>query len=51
MKISDLIVELHKLSNTIEDSVERFNVKQLANELAIIGNRIHEKELEVSNDG
>jgi hypothetical protein len=42
--IGDLIIELHHLSRTIEDDTEGFRIRLLANELAKIGNRIHEKQ-------
>ena len=43
MTISDLIIELHKLATTIENSEESLRVRLLADELAKIGNRLHEK--------
>ncbi len=42
----DLIIELHDLARGIDDSVESIRVRYLADELAKIGNRLHEKNLE-----
>jgi hypothetical protein len=44
MTISDMIVELHKLANSCGVPLERYNIILLANELAKIGNRLHERE-------
>ena len=44
--ISDLIIELHELARTMEDFEESIKVRYLADELAKIGNRFHEKFLE-----
>mgnify|MGYP003353168995 CR=1 FL=1 len=49
MIISDLIIELHNLARTIEDSEESLRVRLLADELAKIGNRLQEKNLEPEN--
>ena len=42
--IGDMIIDLHDLARTIEDDTEGFRIRLLANELAVIGNRIHEKQ-------
>lgn len=42
--IGDVIIDLHDLARTIEDDTEGFRIRLLANELAVIGNRIHEKQ-------
>ncbi len=44
--ISGTIIKLHKLSRTIEDPEESIKVRLLADELAKIGNRLHEKKSE-----
>jgi hypothetical protein len=49
MRISDLIIEIHDLARTIEDSEERLRVRLLADELAQVGNRLHEKKFEILN--
>jgi len=41
--IGDCVIQLHNLARTIEDPVESNHVRNLANELAKIGNRIQEK--------
>jgi hypothetical protein len=42
--ISGTIIKLHELSRTIEDHEESVKVRLLADELAKIGNRLHEKK-------
>jgi hypothetical protein len=44
MQISDLILELHSLAREIKDPELAFKTKCFANELAILGNQIHESE-------
>lgn len=46
LEFSECIIKLHELARTIEDPVESHNVRNLANELAKIGNRLQEKNLE-----
>jgi hypothetical protein len=47
MNISDLIIALHGLAREIstEHSREGFEIRLLADNLAQIGNRLHEKEM------
>ena len=40
--------KLHQLASNIKDSEESIKVRLLADELAKIGNRLHEKNLENS---
>jgi hypothetical protein len=47
--ISGTIIKLHELARTIEDHEESIKVRLLADELAKIGNRLHEKNLEIRN--
>lgn len=49
LEFSDCIIKLHELARTIKDPVESKQVRLLADELAKIGNRLHEKNLENSN--
>ena len=49
LEFSDCIIKLHELARTIEDPVESNQVRMIADELAKIGNRLHEKNLENSN--
>ena len=51
MNISDLIIEIHNLARTIEDSEESLRVRLLADELAKIGNRLQEKNFENLDSG
>jgi hypothetical protein len=46
LQIDDMIGRLHYLSSSVEDSQSRIDIKILANELAKIGNRLHEKNCE-----
>ena len=46
LQIDDMIGRLHYLSNSVEDGQSRIDIKILANELAKIGNRLHEKNCE-----
>ena len=46
LQIDEEIGRLHYLSGSVEDSQARIDIKILANELAKIGNRIHEKNSE-----
>ena len=41
--ISQLIIELHELARDIKDNQESLNVRLIANELAQVGNRLHDK--------
>lgn len=41
--ISGTIIRLHELARTIQDHEESIKVRLLADELAKIGNRLHEK--------
>jgi hypothetical protein len=47
--IGGTIIKLHELSRSIEDHEESIKVRLLADELAIIGNRLQEKKLEIRN--
>ncbi len=47
--ISGTIIRLHDLARTIKDHEESIKVRLLADELAKIGNRLQEKNLENSN--
>lgn len=49
LEFSDCIIQLHKLARTIEDPKESLKVIKLADELAQIGNRLQEKNLEFEN--
>jgi hypothetical protein len=42
--IGDTIIKLHDLARTIVDREESIKVRVLADELAKIGNRLHEKK-------
>jgi hypothetical protein len=46
IKISDMIIALHNLARLVEvkDFEEGMKIKMLANDLAKIGNTLHEKE-------
>jgi metal-dependent HD superfamily phosphatase/phosphodiesterase len=48
MRFSDTIIRMHYLASTMEDFEESLKVRLLADELAKIGNRLHEKNLENS---
>ena len=43
--IGDCIIQLHSIASSLEEP-EKMQVRLLADELAKIGNRIHEKNLE-----
>jgi len=49
VNIGDTIIGLHDLARTIDDHEESYKVRLLADELAKIGNRLHEKNLEFRN--
>ena len=46
MSIGDLIVAMHELAQRIHEKDDRcgYDLRYLANELAKIGNKLHEKE-------
>jgi len=43
--ISHLIIELHDLAREVKDAELSFEVRNIANQLAIVGNKIHESEM------
>jgi hypothetical protein len=43
LQIDDMIGRLHYLSSSVEDNQARIDIKILADDLAKIGNRLHEK--------
>jgi hypothetical protein len=43
LSVGEYIIKLHELASNIKDSEESIKVRLLADELAKIGNRLHEK--------